>query len=76
MDPEGQPTSELDRAVASTRTAEGIHAVTVTDDWNTPNGTPNGGYVLGLVLQRHRPGVPAARSALGVDHLLPSAGDR
>jgi acyl-CoA thioesterase len=50
MHPEGQATSELDRAVASTRTAEGIHAVTVTDDWNTPNGTPNGGYVLGVVL--------------------------
>jgi acyl-CoA thioesterase len=50
MDPEGRTTSELDRAVASTRTAAGIHAVTVTDDWNTPNGTANGGYVLGLVL--------------------------
>ncbi len=50
MDPEGLTTSELDRAVASTRTAEGIHAVAVTEDWNTPNGTPNGGYVLGLVL--------------------------
>jgi acyl-CoA thioesterase len=50
MDPEGRRTSELDRAVESKRTAEGIHAVTVTDDWNTPNGTPNGGYVLGLVL--------------------------
>ncbi len=51
MDPEGMTTSELDRAVASTRTAEGIHAVTVTDEWNTPNGTPNGGYVLALVLR-------------------------
>jgi acyl-CoA thioesterase len=51
MDPEGRTTSELDRAVASTRTAEGIHAVTVTDDWNTPNGTPNGGYVLAIVLR-------------------------
>jgi acyl-CoA thioesterase len=50
MDPEGMTTSELDRAVASTRTAEGIHAVTVTDDWNTPNETPNGGYVLAVVL--------------------------
>ena len=50
MDPEGQRTSELDRAVASTRTSEGVHAVTVTDDWNTPNGTPNGGYVLAVVL--------------------------
>jgi acyl-CoA thioesterase len=36
--------------LASTRTAEGVHAVTVTEDWNTPNGTPNGGYVLALVL--------------------------
>ena len=44
------PAFELDRAVASTRTGEGMHAVTVTDEWNTPNGTPNGGYVLALVL--------------------------
>ena len=51
MDPEGQRTSELDEALTSTRVAEGVHAVTVTDDWNTPNGTPNGGYVLGLVLR-------------------------
>ena len=50
MDPAAQPEFELDRAVASTRTAEGVHAVTVTDEWNTPNGTPNGGYVLGVVL--------------------------
>ncbi|MGI9084085.1 MAG: thioesterase family protein [Aeromicrobium sp.] len=42
---------ELDRAVASSRVAEGIHTVTVTDDWNTPNQTPNGGYVLALVLR-------------------------
>ncbi len=41
---------ELDRSVASTRTHEGIHAVTITEEWNTPNGTPNGGYVLALVL--------------------------
>jgi acyl-CoA thioesterase len=50
MDPEGMTTSELDQAVASTRIAEGVHTVTVTEDWNTPNGTPNGGYVLALVL--------------------------
>ena len=51
MEPAGQPEFELDRAVVSTRTAEGVHAVTVTDEWNTPNGTPNGGYVLALVLR-------------------------
>ena len=51
MDPEGRRTSELDRALASARTSEGVHTVTVTDDWNTPNGTANGGYVLGLVLR-------------------------
>ncbi len=50
MESADQPEFELDRAVASTRTAEGVHAVTVTDEWNTPNGTPNGGYVLGVVL--------------------------
>lgn len=42
---------ELDRAVAASRSADGEHSVTVTDEWNTPNGTANGGYVLALVLQ-------------------------
>ena len=41
---------ELDRAVASKRVAEGVHDVVMTEDWNTPNGTPNGGYVLAVVL--------------------------
>jgi acyl-CoA thioesterase len=41
---------ELDRAVASQRIGDGTHAVTVTADWNTPNGTANGGYVLALML--------------------------
>ena len=50
MEPADLPEFELDRAIASTRTAEGVHDVTVTDEWNTPNGTPNGGYVLALVL--------------------------
>ena len=50
MDSAESSAFELDRSVASTRTSEGIHAVTVTEEWNTPNGTPNGGYVLALVL--------------------------
>jgi acyl-CoA thioesterase len=41
---------ELDRAVASTRSGDGNHLVTMTEDWNTPNGTPNGGYVLAVAL--------------------------
>ena len=51
MDPEGRRTAELDQALASTRTSEGVHAVSLTDDWNTPNGTANGGYVLAVVLR-------------------------
>ena len=51
MESADPPEFELDRALASTRTSEGIHAATVTDEWNTPNGTPNGGYVLALVLR-------------------------
>jgi acyl-CoA thioesterase len=54
MDPADQTEFELDRAVASTRTAEGIHAVVMTEEWNTPNGTPNGGYVLAVVLNAIR----------------------
>jgi acyl-CoA thioesterase len=42
---------EFDRATASVPQGAGAHQVTVTADWNTGNGTPNGGYVLGLVLQ-------------------------
>jgi acyl-CoA thioesterase len=41
---------EIDRAVSSMRGPDGAHELTVTSDWNTPNGTPNGGYVLALVL--------------------------
>jgi len=40
----------LDDAVASTRTGDGVHRVRVTTDWNTANQTPNGGYVLALLL--------------------------
>jgi acyl-CoA thioesterase len=39
----------LDDAVASTRTADGVHQVQVTADWDTANDTPNGGYVLALL---------------------------
>lgn len=40
----------LDEAVASVRSADGTHRVQVTADWNTANQTPNGGYVLALLL--------------------------
>ncbi|KRA29722.1 MULTISPECIES: acyl-CoA thioesterase [unclassified Nocardioides] len=40
----------LDEAVASVHTADGTHRVEVTADWDTANGTANGGYVLALLL--------------------------
>ncbi|WP_182377285.1 thioesterase family protein [Nocardioides sp. WS12] len=40
----------LDAAVASERTADGVHRVQLTADWNTANQTPNGGYILALLL--------------------------
>lgn len=40
----------LDDAVASTPLGNGTHRVELTADWNTANGTPNGGYVLALLL--------------------------
>ncbi|TCJ24097.1 thioesterase family protein [Nocardioides jejuensis] len=43
-------TYALDAAVASTPLGDGVHRVAVTTDWNTANGTPNGGYILALVL--------------------------
>ena len=43
-------TYALDQAVASTPLGDGVHRVAVTTEWNTANGTPNGGYVLALVL--------------------------
>ncbi|MBM9460669.1 thioesterase family protein [Nocardioides sp. zg-536] len=39
----------LDDAVASVPLGQGRHRVRITDDWNTANGTPNGGYVLALL---------------------------
>ena len=39
----------LDDAVASVR-ADGRHQVQMTTDWNTANNTPNGGYILALLL--------------------------
>lgn len=43
-------TFTLDQAVATTPLGDGVHRVTVTEDWHTANGTPNGGYVLALLL--------------------------
>lgn len=40
---------DLDRAVRSVRDREG-RTVVLTEDWNTPNGTPNGGYLLAVLL--------------------------
>ena len=50
MEPADPADFEIDRAVASTPGPAGTHTVTVTDDWNTPNGVANGGFVLALVL--------------------------
>ena len=42
---------KLDEAVASTPDGPGRHLVHLTADWDTPNGTANGGYVLAVVLR-------------------------
>lgn len=39
----------LDAAVASEQRPDGVHVVRLTADWNTANGTPNGGYVLAVL---------------------------
>jgi acyl-CoA thioesterase len=39
----------LDSAVAAEPLGDGAYRVQVTTDWNTANGTPNGGFVLGLL---------------------------
>lgn len=39
----------LDTAVASQAHGDGVHTVQLTADWNTGNGTPNGGYVLAVL---------------------------
>lgn len=41
----------FDDAIISTPLGDGVHQVTVTTDWHTANQTPNGGYVLALVLR-------------------------
>lgn len=43
-------TFHLDEAVASTTSGDGRHLVQMTTDWNTGNKTPNGGYLLALLL--------------------------
>ena len=40
----------LDDAVASEPLGDGRHRVQVTADWDTANQTPNGGYILALLL--------------------------
>ncbi len=40
---------ELDRAIATTLDEEGLRHLTMTEDWNTPNGTANGGYTLAVL---------------------------
>ncbi len=40
---------ELDRAIASTLGDDGLRHLVLTADWNTPNGTANGGYVLAVL---------------------------
>jgi acyl-CoA thioesterase len=40
---------ELDRAIASTLGDDGLRHLALTADWNTPNGTANGGYVLAVL---------------------------
>ncbi|WP_374999568.1 thioesterase family protein [Aeromicrobium sp. CTD01-1L150] len=42
---------ELDRAIATTVGADGSRHLTLTADWNTPNGTANGGYVLAILMR-------------------------
>lgn len=55
-------TYELDRAIATTVGEDGLRHLTLTADWNTPNGTANGGYVLavlaGAVLDEARTAAP------------------
>lgn len=45
------PPHEMDRAIASTLGDDGARHLELTADWNTPNGTANGGYVLAVVLR-------------------------
>lgn len=39
----------LDDAVAAEPSGDGVYRVTMTGDWDTPNGTANGGYVLAVL---------------------------
>ncbi|MEQ6903230.1 thioesterase family protein [Nocardioides sp. YIM 152588] len=39
----------LDEAVACEPLGDGVQRVDLTTDWNTANGTPNGGYILAVL---------------------------
>ena len=44
-------TFELDAATWSEPVAPGLRSVELTDDWNTPAGTANGGYLLAILVR-------------------------
>ena len=44
-------TYELDAATWSDPVSPGLRSVELTDEWNTPAGTANGGYLLAILLR-------------------------
>lgn len=44
-------TGQFDTDTAVTRVSDGVYSATLTDRWNVPGGTPNGGYSLGVTLR-------------------------
>jgi acyl-CoA thioesterase len=45
------PQDHYDADTASAPRGDGLRDVTLTDRWNTPLGTPNGGYILATMLR-------------------------
>lgn len=44
-------TGQFDTDTAVARMSSGVYSATLSDRWNVPGGTPNGGYSLGVTLR-------------------------
>lgn len=65
---------DIDRAMNLREVESGVFEVEVSKEWDTPNQTPNGGYILGLVLKAAQLASPKPDAlSASVTYLKPTA---